>query len=74
MLDAFSFYDTIYCTISGGLNMSDKNKGHGPGKVAPFTQNPGTGKGNNWPQGQNVPNAVPKEWKSGKGGSAPKPK
>ena len=72
MLDAFSFYDTIYCTISGGLNMSDKNKGHGPGKVAPFTQTPG-GKGHNWPKAGD-PNTKGWSEKVGKGHSAPKPK
>jgi hypothetical protein len=70
MLDAFSFYDTIYYTISGGLNMSDKNKGHGPGKVAPFTQSPG-GKGHNWPKaGDPNTKGFPKPSK----GAAPKQK
>lgn len=44
---------TIYNTISGGLVMSDKQhpKGHGHGNAgAPFTQSPGSGKGNNWPK------------------------
>jgi len=73
MLDAFSFYDTIYCTISGGLNMSEQQKGHGHGnKGAPFTQNPGSGKGSNWPK---AGDANTKGWneKIGKG-TAPKQK
>ena len=72
MLDAFSFYDTIYCTILGGLVMAEHNKGHGPGKVAPFTQSPGTGKGNNWPK-PGAPNTKGFNEKIGKG-TAPKPK
>lgn len=63
---------TIYNTISGGLVMAEHNKGHGPGKVAPFTQNPGSGKGSNWPT-PSSPNTkgFPKP---SKGHSAPKPK
>ena len=58
--------DTIYNTISGGLVMSDqKQTGHGAGKVAPFTQSPGSGKGNNWPK-PGAPNT--KGWPTHKGG------
>jgi hypothetical protein len=46
--------------------MSDSNKGHGHGnKGAPFTQSPGTGKGNNWPK-PGAPNT--KGWPTHKGG------
>jgi hypothetical protein len=66
------FYDTIYCIISGGLIMADqKPKGHGPAKVAPFTQGPG-GKGHNWPKAGD-PNTKGWNEKVHKGG-APKPK
>ena len=55
--------------------MAEHNKGHGHGNAgAPFTQSPGTGKGSAWPKGENIPNSVPKEWKSGKGGGGHKPK
>ena len=74
MLDAFSFYDTIYCTILGGLVMAEHNKGHGPGKVAPFTQNPGSGKGSNWPKAGDANTKGWSEKVGGKGHSAPKPK
>ena len=48
-----------------------KQKGHGPGKVAPFTQTPG-GKGHNWPKaGDPNTKGFPKP---SKGHSAPKPK
>ena len=65
---------TIYNTISGGLVMSDQNKGHGHGnKGAPFTQSPGSGKGHNWPKAGD-PNTKGWSEKVGKGHSAPKPK
>ena len=53
--------------------MAEHNKGHGPAKVAPFTQTPG-GKGHNWPK-PGDPNT--KGWPEkvgGKGHTAPKPK
>jgi hypothetical protein len=50
-----------------------KPKGHGPAKVAPFTQSPGTGKGSNWPK-PGAPNTKGFSEKVGKGHSAPKPK
>lgn len=41
---------TIYSTISGGLNMSEHNKGHGHGNAgAPYKVGEG-GKGHNWPK------------------------
>lgn len=49
-----------------------KPKGHGPAKVAPFTQSPG-GKGHNWPK-PGDPNTKGWNEKIGKGHSAPKPK
>lgn len=53
--------------------MSDqKQKGHGAGKVAPFTQSPG-GKGHNWPK-PGDPNTKGWSEKVGKGHTAPKPK
>ena len=49
-----------------------KPKGHGPAKVAPFTQSPGSGKGNNWPK-PGAPNTKGFNEKIGKG-TAPKTK
>jgi hypothetical protein len=43
-----------------------EQKGHGPGKAAPYTQNPGSGKGHNWPKAGD-PNTKGWSEKVGKG-------